>query len=172
LRRAWLAWKLVEARIIHVTPHVKARLRGQMAELGLFVLPGVSKIKELAELIDSTPSTLLPDTAKACCRDTSTTDRRSAAGNRFHRTVGLPPLERDQPMALETIPGVSNITATAIAVTVADAKVSKSGRHFAARVGLKPRGPAARFIWARSPIRRKLTCAAFWSLGQLGLSAI
>lgn len=40
---------------------------------------------------------------------------------------------------LETIPSVGVITATAIAATVADAKVFASGRHFAARIGLTPR---------------------------------
>jgi transposase len=40
---------------------------------------------------------------------------------------------------LETIPGIGVITATAIAAVVTDAGVFKSGRHFAAWIGLTPR---------------------------------
>jgi len=40
---------------------------------------------------------------------------------------------------LQTIPGIGVITATAIAATVADANVFKSGRHFAAWIDLVPR---------------------------------
>jgi transposase len=42
-------------------------------------------------------------------------------------------------LRLRTIPGIGVITATAIAATVADAKVFRSGRHFAAWIGLVPR---------------------------------
>src|SRR5262249_40752721 len=40
---------------------------------------------------------------------------------------------------LETIPGIGVITASAIAALVADASVFKSGRQFAAWIGLTPR---------------------------------
>lgn len=40
---------------------------------------------------------------------------------------------------LETIPGIGFITATALAATVVDAKVFRSGRQFAAWLGLVPR---------------------------------
>ena len=40
---------------------------------------------------------------------------------------------------LETIPGIGFITATALAATVGDAKVFRSGRQFAAWLGLTPR---------------------------------
>jgi len=42
-------------------------------------------------------------------------------------------------LRLQTIPGIGVITATAIAATIVDAKVFKSGRHFAAWIGLVPR---------------------------------
>jgi transposase len=45
----------------------------------------------------------------------------------------------DVSLRLRTIPGIGVITATAIAATVADASVFKSGRHFAAWIGLVPR---------------------------------
>jgi transposase len=40
---------------------------------------------------------------------------------------------------LATIPGIGPITATAIAATIADPAVFKSGREFAAWIGLVPR---------------------------------
>ena len=42
-------------------------------------------------------------------------------------------------MRLATIPGVGVITATAMVATVVDASAFKSGRHFAAWLGLVPR---------------------------------
>lgn len=59
--------------------------RGQMAEFGLVVPQGVSKIKELAELINSTPPALLPDTAKVCagnfCGRSASCSRKSVPSN-------------------------------------------------------------------------------------------
>jgi transposase len=40
---------------------------------------------------------------------------------------------------LQTIPGIGLITASAISATIADARAFKSGRHFAAWIGLVPR---------------------------------
>src|SRR6266568_3951981 len=40
---------------------------------------------------------------------------------------------------LETIPGIGFITATALAATISDAKVFRSGRQFAAWLGLVPK---------------------------------
>jgi transposase len=45
----------------------------------------------------------------------------------------------DAPDLLETIPGIGVIGATAIAASVPDAGVFKSGREFAAWIGLVPR---------------------------------
>ena len=45
----------------------------------------------------------------------------------------------DASQRLETIPGIGIIGATAIAATVTDPKVFKSGREFAAWIGLVPR---------------------------------
>jgi transposase len=48
-----------------------------------------------------------------------------------------------QSRRLETIPGVGVITATAMAATVRDARAFRSGRQFAAWLGLVPRQHAS-----------------------------
>lgn len=115
-------------------------LRGQMAEFGLIVPQGVSKIKELAELINSTPSSLLPDIAKTCAEVLlrQIGELQQEIGS-IERSISACHRSSEVSQRLETIPGVGIITATAIAATVADAKVFESGRHFAAWVGLTPR---------------------------------
>lgn len=115
-------------------------LRGQMAEFGLVVPQGVSKLKELSELIETTPSALLPDTGKFCAgillRQIGELQQEIGS---IERSILACHRSSEVSQRLETIPGVGTITATAIAATVADAKVFESGRHFAAWVGLTPR---------------------------------
>ncbi|MBY9051492.1 transposase, partial [Pseudomonas fluorescens] len=45
----------------------------------------------------------------------------------------------DVSLRLQTIPGIGVITASAITATIGDIKVFRSGRHFAAWIGLVPR---------------------------------
>ncbi|CAH1649670.1 hypothetical protein CHELA1G11_10101 [Hyphomicrobiales bacterium] len=146
-------------------------LRGQIAEFGLIVAQGVSKIKELSELIASTPLSCLPDAARSCAaillRQIDELQEEIEAIERSILACHQTSLVSQR---RETIPGVGVITATAIAATVADAKVFESGRHFAAWVGLTPRqtGTGGKSISARSPRRERLST----SLLVLGATAL
>jgi transposase len=55
---------------------------------------------------------------------------------------------------LETIPGIGIIGATAITATITDPTLFKSGREFAAWIGLVPtqNSTGGRSDWARSPV--------------------
>lgn len=59
---------------------------------------------------------------------------------------------------LETIPGVGILTATALSASIPDPSVFKSGREFAAFLGLVPRAggnTSATGVWMRSLLERK-----------------
>ncbi|CAH1649656.1 transposase [Hyphomicrobiales bacterium] len=115
-------------------------LRGQMAEFSLIAGQGAAKVADLAERIRTAPSSSLPDAAKACAEIllSQITELQVQIRAIEHSIMSC---HRASAISqrLETIPGVGIITATAIAATVADARIFESDRHFAAWVGLTPR---------------------------------
>ena len=113
-------------------------LRSRLAEFGLVVAQGVGRIDDLRDLAETNPS--LPDEARqamklsvlhieALTRSIDAIERKiakAAAGNRTSRL-------------LDRVPGVGPVTASAIAASAPNPGVFKSGRDFAAWLGLTPR---------------------------------
>lgn len=115
-------------------------LRGHLAELGIVAAQGLRKLPTLIEVLLDETDTRIPPVARqvlgelvAQMRDLQTRikalERRLLA---WHRTS-------EASRRLATIPGIGVITATAVAATVTDASHFKSGRQFAAWLGLVPR---------------------------------
>jgi transposase len=116
-------------------------LRGHLAEFGIIVAQGISRIRELIQLLtDESADAVLPPLA------------RRALAPLVDQLLDLQPRIRaleaellawhrqsQESRRLETIPGVGFITATAIAATVTDPSQFRSGREFAAWLGLTPR---------------------------------
>jgi transposase len=131
----------VRALLIRQRTMLVNALRAHLAEFGLVVAQGVSRIRELIELLtDETPACPVPALA------------RTALAPLVAQLLDLQPrikaLEAEllswhrtnaESRRLETIPGVGFITATAIAATVTDPSQFRSGREFAASLGLTPR---------------------------------
>jgi transposase len=116
-------------------------LRAHLSELGLVAGKGREGVAELAAIVsDETNSHLLPsamqqalqvllDQLTALAQQIGQLDRGM---HRQHRGS-------DVSRRLETIPGIGVIGATAIASTIADPSAFKTGRDFAAWIGLVPR---------------------------------
>jgi transposase len=113
-------------------------LRGHLAEFGLVVAKGIGRVGELLELASADRS--LPETAKDAVklmalhlegldRSIDAVEDKIAAANAGNRTSQL----------IDRIPGVGPLIASAIAASVPDPGVFKSGRDFAAWLGLTPR---------------------------------
>lgn len=111
-------------------------IRAHLAEFGVTTTQGPSKLAALLQ--NDLPE--LPDTAKAALAaltgqldaladEIRTLERRLMAWHREDKTS----------RRLETIPGVGLITATALSASIPDPSVFKSGRQFAAFLGLVPR---------------------------------
>jgi transposase len=118
-------------------------LRGHMAEFGIIAPQGLKAVRELGGLLED-QQTCIPNAARATLRilicqmaDLETSlreiEKRLVAWHRADETS----------RRLATIPGVGPITASAISATVGDAKQFKSGREFAAWLGLVPRQKAS-----------------------------
>ena len=115
-------------------------LRAHMAELGIVAAQGREGIKELLKIIASEQDARLPVDAHASLVVL-------AAGLQAVQTM-IGSIEKriiaqhrsnEASKRLGSIPGIGIVGATAIAATVTDPKVFRSGRDFAAWIGIVPR---------------------------------
>jgi transposase len=114
-------------------------LRGHLAEFGIVARQGLKAVRELSRMIDDVGQPL-PGTVRYALRalvaQFGEVEERireiEAQLLAWHRTD-------ETSRRLATIPGVGPITASAIAATVADSSQFRSGREFAAWLGLVPR---------------------------------
>ncbi len=115
-------------------------LRAHMAELGIVAAQGREGIKELLRIIANEEDARLPVDAQASLivlaaelqamqTMIGSIDKRIMAQHR----------SSEASRRLESIPGIGVVGATAIAATVTDPKVFRSGRDFAAWIGIVPR---------------------------------
>jgi transposase len=115
-------------------------LRGQMAEFGLVVAAGPRHVEELVAALQGPAGAAIPEPLHAGLVQMRQTlfgvQRDIAAVEREIVRWG-----RDNPSCrhLITAPGYGPILASAMAAMVVDPQAFKSGRHFAASLGLVPR---------------------------------
>jgi len=114
-------------------------MRAHLAELGLVAAQGREGLQALITIVrDRTRS--LPDLARTALE--IILDQLAALRQQLgeiERHIQAQHRSSDASRRLETIPGIGMIAATAIAASVPDAGVFKSGREFAAWIGLVPR---------------------------------
>src|SRR6202051_4930242 len=144
-------------------------LRGHLAEFGLIEAQGLHKVARLIAIVMDEKDGRIPDIARQVLK--------IIVSHIEHIQTQIADLERqvlawhkNNPVSqrLATIPGIGPIIATAIAATVADPNIFRSGREFAAWLGLVPRqnstGGKARLggIWKRGDgyLRRLLVNSA------------
>jgi transposase len=112
-------------------------IRGHMAELGMIAPQGSGKIKDLIAIIQDSEDQSIPALARAALQplvyQMQTLDGQVDALDRqimdWHKT-------NETSRRLATIPGIGVITASAIAASTPDPLFFKSGREFAAWLGL------------------------------------
>lgn len=133
--------------ILHRTRHLLVRqrssqitaLRAHLAEHGIIAAKGKQHVRELADLLRDARQPLMELIRRTLLLIVETIDALSAQIRRieldlraWHRTNAVS-------RRLEGIPGVGFLAATAIAASVNDPKTFRSGRMFAAWLGLVPR---------------------------------
>ena len=115
-------------------------LRGHFVELGIIVAKGSHNLAKLVEIVSDEKDTRVPLIARhalgmlvAGIQDLQVRikdlERALLAWHRANETS----------RRLKSIPGFGFVTATAIAATITDAAQFRSGRQFAAWLGLVPR---------------------------------
>jgi transposase len=116
------------------------QIRGLLAEYGIIVAQGVSKVRRALPAIIEDAEQALPGPARE-----SFAEMNDRLGDLDKRVRGydqrIESLVQAMPAAqrLMQVEGVGPITATALIATVGDAHMFKNGRQFAAWLGLVPR---------------------------------
>ena len=114
-------------------------MRAHLAEFGIVAPKGRAHVRDLIEALDNDEG-MLPGTARQVVLLIA---RAIEALSREIRKLEIALLawhrSSQASQRLETIPGIGFITATALAATVTDARVFRSGRQFAAWLGLVPK---------------------------------
>jgi transposase len=115
-------------------------LRAHFAELGIIAAGGLPNVAALVAIVREVEDTRLPAAARFAL--TAIVDQIDALADQIdllERTI-VTESKRDESMRRPTtVPGVGPITAATIKALVPDPGGFKSGRHFAAWVGLTPR---------------------------------
>ena len=115
-------------------------LRGHLSELGVIAGVGVTKVKALIEIVRDEAYDCLPKAARlALAEIANQIEALTRQIDKLEREI-VAEAKRDEDMRrLTTIPGVGAITAASVTALVPDPDGFKSGRHFAAWLGLTPK---------------------------------
>ena len=115
-------------------------LRGHLTELGIVAAQGLRKLSTLIEAVcDETDERIPPVARRALCALVAQIRELEIQAKHLERALLDWHRSSEASRRLETIPGVGLITATALAASVTDPSQFKSGRQFAAWLGLVPR---------------------------------
>jgi transposase len=116
-------------------------LRAHLAELGMIAAKGKEGVKDLVAIItDAVKATALPEPMRQALQ--ALVNQFAALQQQIgelERSIHSQRRASDRSRRLETIPGIGVLGATAIAATITDPSVFKSGRECAAWIGLVPR---------------------------------
>jgi transposase len=114
-------------------------MRAHLAEYGVIAPQGIAHVRDLLAVVE-TGAPMLPDLAR---QTLIVIAQMIGALSLQVRKIEVELLAWHRASAvsqrLESIPGIGFITATALAATVSDARAFRSGRQFAAWLGLVPR---------------------------------
>ena len=115
-------------------------MRAHLAEFGITAAQGNAGLKELLAIIAGDEEERLPTDAHAIlivlAAELQAMQTLIAS---IEKRIMAQHRASDESQRVETIPGIGVVGATAITATVTDPKVFRSGRDFAAWIGLVPR---------------------------------
>ncbi|WP_315728295.1 MULTISPECIES: IS110 family transposase [unclassified Bradyrhizobium] len=114
-------------------------IRAHFAEFGIIVGQGRQRVDSLVDLLDDEALALPANARLALAVLVNQLKELDQQVEAIERELAL--IQRTNPMAklLSSIPGIGPITATALAATVPDPTMFRSGREFAAWLGLTPK---------------------------------
>ncbi len=130
----------VRSRVVKNRTALINEIRGLCLEYGIIVAPGVTRVKRslCASIADS--SNELTPSSRACMQDlydelVDVEDRLKKLDKKVRELCR----QNESCRRLLKVPGVGELTATAIVAAVPDAREFRNGRHMSAWLGLVPR---------------------------------
>jgi transposase len=113
-------------------------LRGHLSEFGMIAAKGIGRVDELLDLAQS--DTTLPNAARTSVKVLAQAlEGLDKAIDDLENEITSAHKQNATTQLLHEVPGIGKIIASAIAASVPDPNVFKSGRDFAAWLGLTPR---------------------------------
>jgi transposase len=126
--------------LMHQRTQLINALRSHLAELGIIAPQGREGIKELLAIIANDANTHLPNDARASLIVLAAQlQALQTTIGAIEKRITVQHRATKESKRLQTIPGIGVIGASAIAATVTNPKIFRSGRDFAAWIGLVPR---------------------------------
>jgi transposase len=114
-------------------------LRGHMAEFGIIAPQGIQQVPELVAAIDDETTDIPQIAREALAAMVMQIKHLTASIKQMEKRIVAWCRSNAAARRLATIPGVGPITASALAATITDPTLFRSGRHLAAWLGLVPR---------------------------------
>lgn len=145
-------------------------LRAHLAELGIVAAQGDAGVSELRAIVADDRDERLPIDARASVIVLAAQlEALQTLIGSIEKRIKMQHRSNEASQRVETIPGIGVLGATAIVATVADPMIFRSGRDFAAWIGLVPRqdSTGGKQKPGRSPSRATATCGGFSSSGRL-----
>jgi len=133
---------LVKSRTLLVRQRTQAinALRSHLAEFGIIAGAGVTKVAELIAVVRDASEQRLPLVARKALQEIARQVESLAVQiKRLDRQIVVLSRQDADTRRLTTIPGVGAIIAASVKAFVPDPAGFRSGRHFAAWLGLTPR---------------------------------
>ena len=158
--------------LMHQRTQLINALRSHLAELGIIAPQGREGIKELLAIIADDANTHLPNDARASLIVLAAQlQALQTTIGAIEKRITVQHRATKESKRLQTIPGIGVIGASAIAATVTDPKIFRSGRDFAAWIGLVPRQMSdRRESETRADIQTGRPLLASHPCGRSGLS--
>ena len=115
-------------------------IRSHLSEFGIIAATGQPGVLAVIDVVRNADDSRVPNVARKGLEVLVRTLESVAAGvARIDADIAAAHKTNTVSQRLDTVPGVATLTATAFAASVADASVFKSGRAFAAWLGLTPK---------------------------------
>lgn len=110
-------------------------IRAHLSEFGIVIAKGIHNIDRLLATAEKAPEAARPALAMLADQLRDTHDRIATVTARVESAQARDPLAR----RLASVPGIGAITASALAATTPDVDVFRTGRDYAAWLGLTPK---------------------------------
>ena len=128
------------ALLVNQRTQVINALRGHLSEFGIIAAGGTTKVAVLISIVRDITDERLPKAARLALMEiASQIDALKAQIEKLEQAIVATVRRDDDARRLVTIPGVGAIIAASVRALVPDPGGFKSGRHFAAWLGLTPK---------------------------------